>query len=361
MSHEIRTPMNAVIGFADQLHSTTLNRQQHRLLDPLRHSAGYLLALINDVLDYSKLESGDFPLEKVGLSPKDILKETEETFFEQAKAKGLALKCMADPNLPPVVLGDPLRLKQMLFNLMSNALKFTESGSVVLRASRQPHSVATMAKLQFEVKDTGIGIPLEKQENIFSKFIQADTSTTRRYGGTGLGLAITKRLAEIQEGELTLVSEVGRGTTVTLVLPQQLGTEQDLLPDLSESPLDAATLAGRSVLLVDDELYNRELAQYVLNKWKVKVKSVESGVKALMHLERGEPVDLILMDLQMPNKDGFETTRLIREKLGLRDIPILAMTATSTPSEIQRAYAVGMNAHLLKPFRESDLLGLMLR
>ena len=361
MSHEIRTPMNAVIGFADQLDHTPMQPEQRRLLDPLRHSAGFLLALINDILDYSKLESGSFPLEQIGYNPQEVLQEVHDTFAHQADKKALQLICEAKSELPEVLIGDPLRLKQMLFNLVGNALKFTEQGSVTLSLSGRVSGEGNLAHLTFEVQDTGIGIPAEKQATIFSKFIQADTSTTRRYGGTGLGLAITQRLADLQSGHISLTSEVGRGTTVRLELPQRIGKASDLAATMEPIRQDASRLAGRRVLLVDDELYNRELAQYILDRWQMAVTPAENGEVALAHLREDPPYDVVLMDLQMPVLDGYATARRIRQELQFTELPILAMTATSTPQEIQRARDEGMNAHLLKPFRESELLNQLLR
>ncbi len=356
MSHEIRTPMNAVIGFADQLAQTSLDQIQGKLLNPLRHSARYLLALINDILDYSKLESGNFPLEEVGYDPSSLVTEVYETFVQEAKKKGLALKLNIKGALPAVLIGDPLRLKQILFNLINNALKFTERGHVAIIVAARNSPQGKVAMLEFEVQDTGIGIPRNKQKDIFSKFIQVDNSTTRKYGGTGLGLAITSQLVELQNGSITLESEVGKGTRVQLSLPQRIGVAQDL--QVMDGPLqiDGSDLVGRKVLLVDDELYNRELAEYILKRWKMKVDAVGNGQQALDKLKTGKSYDIVLMDLQMPVLDGLDAASAIRQKLGLKDLPILAMTATSTPAEIQRALAAGMDAHMLKPFRESELI-----
>jgi len=360
MSHEIRTPMNAVIGFADQLNSTPLNPLQQRLLAPLRNSAKYLLALINDILDISKLDAGHFRLESRGFRMQSITQEVYDIFHQQAEKKGLTFSCEADDALPEILVGDPIRLKQILYNLVSNALKFTEEGTVTLKAmlAEGPDS-GGMVQVSFEVRDTGIGIPPEKREDIFSKFIQAEDHTARKYGGTGLGLAITKRLTELQGGHISLESEVGKGTVVRILIPYGTGSNHDLHDEWDGKALDPSPLSGKHVLLVDDEIYNRELAQHILQKWNMPVTAVANGQAALEALRDEPSLSLILMDLQMPVMNGVEATQHIRQQLK-NDIPILAMTATTTPAKLGEAREAGMNGYLSKPFRENELLSTLL-
>jgi signal transduction histidine kinase/HPt (histidine-containing phosphotransfer) domain-containing protein/ActR/RegA family two-component response regulator len=361
MSHEIRTPMNAVIGFSEQLGQTSLQPTQQRLLEPLRNSAQYLLALINDILDISKLDSGNFRLESSAFRLAELTKDVQTIFDRQAQGKGLTLICDVDEAVPPILVGDALRLKQMLYNLVSNALKFTDEGEVELRIERdnQPATGQTI-HLHLAVRDTGIGIPPEKRDDMFDKFIQAESHTSRRYGGTGLGLAITKRLAELMDGRISLESELGHGTTVHLHLPLLVASESELTPGLEGVPLDPAPLKGQRILLVDDEMYNRELAEYILTKWEVEVVSAENGQVAVDYLAKDQDFGLILMDLHMPQLNGLDATRQIKEGLNL-DLPILAMTATATTARLREAREAGMDGHLIKPFREAELLSLLLR
>ncbi len=352
MSHEIRTPMNAIIGFTEQLSQTKLNTAQHTFLSPVRHSAQYLLALINDVLDYSKLESGKFTLEEIAFAPHHVLQEVYETFRDRAENKGLELKLSPAEDLPAVLIGDPLRLKQMLFNLINNAIKFTDQGQVELMCEALP-AKGEAIPLRFQVIDTGTGIPEEKLKTIFTKFTQADSSTTRKYGGTGLGLAITQELAELHGGEISISSEEGVGTEISLVLPYLPGKVEQLRA--TDTPIQQVTTAlkGKRALVADDEPYNRELIRVILNKWGVTSILVEDGTLSIQALQN-EAFDFVLMDLQMPKMDGLEATQRIRADLNL-ELPIIALTATSTPADRQKCLEVGMNGMILKPFQEAEL------
>ncbi|TAE46806.1 MAG: response regulator [Bacteroidetes bacterium] len=361
MSHEIRTPMNAVIGFAEQLSDTRLDTRQQRLLDPIRHSANYLLALINDILDYSKLESGNFRLEATGFRPANLMGEVAMTFERSVAAKGITLDCGMKGEMHEVLVGDPLRLRQMLFNLVSNAIKFTEKGGITVRMEELSRQNG-QSLVQFTVHDTGIGIEQDQMERIFTEFMQADNSTTRKYGGTGLGLAITRKLAEMHGGRIYLESQPGKGTRAVLEIPYQIGQTTDL----EVSPLSPSTqtgnmqlLRGKHALLADDEPYNRELITLIMDKWGVTVDASENGRQLLEKLDKNPVCDFILMDLQMPEMDGITATRQIRSQS--KDVPILALTATSTGREIQAALQAGMNAHLLKPFQEHELYEVLLR
>jgi CheY-like chemotaxis protein/two-component sensor histidine kinase len=360
MSHEIRTPMHALIGFSEQLATTRLNQRQKSLLEPIRHSANYLLALINDVLDYSKLGSGAFQLEKTSFGPQEILQEVVQALQPSAKNRGIRLLLKSKESLPEVLEGDPLRLRQMLFNLIGNAIKFTEDGSVQIKPSFVQAADASKGELYLLIQDTGIGIPPDRIETIFSDFVQGDSSTTRKYGGTGLGLPITHKLAEMHGGSIKVESEVGVGTKVHLRLPYELSKHT---PEAGQEPTTASStehLKGMRILLADDEPYNRALVAGMLEKMGIELDMVENGKQVLEKLAEGNSYDLMFLDLQMPEMDGMETARYIRTQLQL-DTPILALTATSTQSGIAEARAAGMNAHLLKPFQESEMISLLNR
>lgn len=358
MSHEIRTPMHAVIGFAEQLGSTRLTPRQAEYLEPIRSAAQFLLGLINDVLDYSKLESGNFTLEQSGFRPAEILREVHLTLSYAAQRKGISLDHFADPQLPAVLLGDPLRLRQMLFNLVSNAIKFTEKGSVLISARVQGRDATGQLTVLFAVKDTGIGISDEQQQRIFHEFQQADSSTSRRYGGSGLGLSITRKLVEAHEGQISLHSTPGEGTTVQMALPLREGTPKDLPSQAEQAQEDKERLRGTRVLVADDEPYNRLLVRNILDRWGASVDEVDNGKAVIERLESARTYDVILMDVHMPEMDGVEATRHIRSVMQLR-IPILALTASSSPAEHQRVLEAGMDGHLLKPFQAEELFAFL--
>lgn len=356
MSHEIRTPMNAIIGFTEQLANTSLSNNQNRYLNTIRHSADYLLALLNDVLDYSKLEAGKFQLERVGFKPATILAEVCEIFQNSAVEKGLQFNLEKQNKLPDILVGDPLRLKQMLFNLLSNAIKFTPQGSVTLAAMAKAEKDDKIT-LILKVVDTGIGIPADKLDDIFNDFSQADSSTSRKYGGTGLGLSITKKLAEMHEGSIVLQSEVHKGTSAILTLSYEKGKLEELDLEQVGTLKVGHELEGVRVLVADDAPYNLQLTQTIMQKWGMIVDLAHHGREALQMLAR-KKYDVILLDLQMPELDGFSVAKYIRGPMKLQT-PILALTASSAPSEIERAKAVGMNGYMIKPFREQELANYM--
>lgn len=356
MSHEIRTPMNALMGFAGQLSETPLSTKQQKLLQPIQNSAKYLLALLNDVLDYSKLESQQFSLEKIGFRPRKVLLDVKSTFERAAEKKGIQLNFDIDESTPEILIGDPIRLKQMLFNLVSNSLKFTEKGEVLVKLI-MGKTRSDRIWMDFIVQDTGIGIAKEKLNEIFSEFSQADTSISRRYGGTGLGLSITKKLAMMHGGNIQVQSTENQGTTAILHLNYTLGKEADIRIEIKEDSINTSLLKGHRILAADDEPYNRLLIQSILEKWGLVVDLFENGAELIKAIDK-EKYSLILMDLQMPESDGIATTLHIRQKLKM-DLPIIALTATSTPDEINKALDAGMQAHLIKPFEEKQLFNLM--
>lgn len=352
MSHEIRNPLHAIIGFAEQLGQTELARNQRHLLRPLERSARYLLALINDVLDFSKIDSNNLQLETAGFSLHDVYEEVDSTFRSAAQKKGIELHTSYQEDLPEVVLGDSLRLKQMLLNLVGNAIKFTEKGSVTFAVTGKKKS-GNRIQVSFEVSDTGIGIPKETQQQIFSEWTQADTGTSRHFGGTGLGLAITTKLAELHKGDLDLKSEMGEGTTFTLTIPYALGTTQDLEHTQVMDGSDEISWKGKKILVADDEPFNRVLIEILLQKMEIEADLVENGAEAINMLKE-KSYDLVLLDLQMPEKDGFEVARETRAGIST-ELPLIAVTATATKNEADLAREAGMNELLLKPFEEKDL------
>lgn len=352
MSHEIRNPLHAIIGFAQQLAQTELARNQRHLLKPLQRSARYLLALINDVLDFSKIDSNNLQLEETGFSLSDVFEEVDSTFRSAAQKKQISFETSIDEDIPPVVIGDSLRLKQMLLNLVGNALKFTEKGSVGFAITHEQISTSKVA-VEFKVSDTGIGIPADIQQQIFSEWSQADTKTSRRYGGTGLGLAITTKLTELYKGKLELESKEGEGTTFRLIIPFTLGTEQDLEMTHIQESGEETNWKGKRVLVADDEPFNRVLMEILLQKMEIDPDMVENGAEALKKLQQNE-YDLVLLDLQMPEMDGFEVAKKTRSEIS-QDLPLVAVTATATKKEADLATQAGMNEILLKPFEEKDL------
>ncbi|NEU07855.1 PAS domain S-box protein [Flavihumibacter sp. R14] len=353
MSHEIRTPMNAVMGFTTLLLQNA-REDQLEFLNMLKYSSDNLLALINDILDFSKIESGKIEFEKVDYNLKEIIINVQGLLIEKAKDKNIGLKTVIDPMIPEMVAGDPVRLGQILINLAGNAVKFTETGTVTISASVESQDRENTTIL-FQVSDTGIGIPKDKQATIFDSFTQASSDTTRKYGGTGLGLSICKRLVELQGGEITLQSVQDEGSTFSF----RLRTGKSIKPAFKSSVRSIRTsrsLKGTRVLIAEDNKINVMVAQRFLQQWDIECHIAENGLIALQMVQE-EEFDLVLMDLHMPEMDGLEATAAIRnlKEIYYHELPIIALTASASEEVKDKVLKSGMNDYITKPFDPDDL------
>jgi signal transduction histidine kinase/CheY-like chemotaxis protein len=349
MSHELRTPMNGVLGMAELLLNTDLGAKQRRFADAIRRSGHNLLAIISDVLDFSKIEAGKLELELGSFNLKTLVEDVAESVSAQAHKKGLEVACHIAPGVPVHVRGDAVRLQQILTNLMGNAIKFTKQGEVVLRVSVDQAS-GTSRTVRFRVSDTGIGIPADKQVEVFQAFTQADTSTTRVYGGTGLGLAISKRLTDLMHGQIGVESELGRGSTFWFTAQLEIG-ETSVEADPSQH------LRGLRTLIVDDNQTNREILIELLATWGMVVDQACGGRQALELLdaarERGRDYELVLLDMHMPEMDGGQLARAIGEREGRRPSMVLLTSMVDEGRDALRA--LGIEAILTKPLRQAVL------
>lgn len=353
VSHELRTPLHAVIGLSEQLEKSPLNIQQKEFVGIINESAKHLLELISDVLDLSKISEGKIQLEQTAFSFHKVLIESIQMFDQKVKEKNLTLKTSCPKSSEELVIGDPLRLKQILLNLISNAVKFTDKGSVEI-CCEKTNSINDKIQFNVSVKDTGIGIDENIIDSIFEDFVQEDKTYARKFGGSGLGLSITQKLVEMMNGTLNIVSKKNQGTTVSISL--QFNKMKSTTGDNTEKQLDTSLIPPNiKVLLAEDNNLNRLVAKIILNKHGVYPDEAENGSIVIDKIREGNTYDLILMDIQMPEMDGIEATRYIRNKLKI-DVPIIAITANAVKEELDSYIIDGMNDYITKPFDEKTLL-----
>lgn len=353
MSHEIRTPMNSILGFSDLLGKTKLDKVQSEYLSAVKNSCANLLNIINDILDFSKIEAGKLNIEQISFNVIDVLDSLKLMFTPKAQDKHISFNVYTDPKTPQFIYGDPTRLNQILINLINNAIKFTQQGSVSLSCDAHL-SGKDQVEMVFRVKDTGIGIPGDKLESIFERFNQGNTETTRKYGGNGLGLAIVKQLVEIQNGQISVKSQEGIGSEFTVKISFAVSHEKntyDIEP--GNTQLKIVSNKPLRVLLAEDHKLNQKLAIAYLSNFGLDVDLAENGIEAIEKFKH-KHYDLVLMDIQMPFLDGYDAAKQIRYELNSKT-PIIAMTANIMAEEREKCLSYGMNDYLSKPFKEIDL------
>jgi signal transduction histidine kinase/ActR/RegA family two-component response regulator len=360
MSHELRTPMNGILGMIDIVLDGAMPANQREELETAKECSLSLLTLLNDMLDLSKIEAGKMSLEMICFAPQPLVEDCSKSVLPRARKKGLDLRSEVSDEVPAYLIGDPLRLRQVLVNLLGNAIKFTDTGSVKICASSQTAESSGKAALHFAVADTGVGIPPEKVSAIFEEFTQADGSITRKYGGTGLGLAITKKLVEMHGGRIWVESEVGRGSVFHVSFELPVGRPV-VEPALSETLSDPTSPPGQTVtpaariLVVEDNPVNQKVVAGLLGKKGFQTTVANHGREALEALERSN-FDVVLMDIQMPVLDGLEATRLIRQDDRWRELPIVGLTAHAMTGDRERCLEAGMTDYLPKPVQPPTLL-----
>ncbi|HMJ68436.1 MAG TPA: ATP-binding protein [Cyclobacteriaceae bacterium] len=363
ISHEIRTPINGIAGMAELLSQSPTAEESTTYLNAIKSAADNLKVIINDILDLASIESGKLKFEKIGFNVKDLLSSLIDTFRMQAKEKGVRLELEVDEQVNTILLGDPVRLNQVLINLIGNAIKFTHNGYIRIHCSVEK-THRRKFDMRFDVIDTGIGIPTDKLETIFESFSQADESVTRKYGGTGLGLTIVKQLVELQRGRITVKSVEDEGSTFSVHIPYALGSSEDIAAGSARNHVintHRDSLKNMNILLVEDNDINRLYATSILKTWECKVDTAENGYVAVEKI-KDNLFDIVLMDIQMPVMDGFEATKAIRLGDSPRNsIPIIALTANATRKDIEKCLAAGMNDCIPKPFTPEDLFRMLFK
>lgn len=355
MSHEIRTPMNAIVGFTDQILQMPLENQSREQLEIVKRSADHLLNVINDILDFSKMEAGKVRIDSHSFNVKDLFYQAYQLYKPSADLKQINLKVDFKKNTPEILVGDSFRLRQIVFNLISNAIKFTEVGEVLVTA-KSKKSKAEEILLIIEVKDSGIGIPEEKLNSIFEEFTQADITTSRSYGGTGLGLAIVQKLVNLHGGKIHAENLAEGGACFRVEIKYKTGSEKEIIQEKKQQLPVGINLSAYHFLVADDDEYNRKLIQHILEKWKAKFTIVKHGQALLKEVSEKE-YDLILLDIHMPGMNGYEVAKSIRSSRNkkVNKVPIIALTATVEKEELKKSQSVGINDVLAKPYTEGEL------
>lgn len=353
MSHEIRTPLGIVIGFTNQLTKTNLDANQKEYVKTINTAGENLLNLVNDILDYSKIEAGMLTIEKTPFNLRETLQTIYTFFWSKAKENKIDFQLHIDDKCPKIIIGAPNRLTQILTNLISNALKFTPTGSITIKVdviSLEHEKV----NIKFSIIDTGIGIAKGKQKIIFDRFVQENNDTTRKFGGTGLGLSIAKKLIELQNGEINLISEIGKGSAFTFNIPYEIDNNEILVDEQSKSNKKSLKFNNIKALIVEDNILNQKIFKMMLDEFNVEYEIANSGIEAINKLINNTQYDIVFMDIQMPEMDGYEATKQIRETLKLNTL-IVATTAKVMPHEKEKCINGGMNEYLSKPINEKEL------
>lgn len=358
MSHEIRTPLNAILGFTNLLSKTALSPVQKEYVTYMRSSGQNLQAIVNDILDLSKIEAGMMRIEKTSFHFPDLIMTIDAMFREKAQAKGIVFDCYIDENIPVYLTGDSFRLTQVLTNLLGNAIKFTESGKIELMIhlnQKNPEQVI----LVFEISDTGVGIDQHKLDIIFDRFQQAEMDTTRKFGGTGLGLSIVKQLVLLKNGHIEVNSKKGKGTSFKVFLPFGLEAPKIEKGNIKIELPTSSQHKKAHILVAEDNEMNQQLLKHLLIAHHFSFEMVSNGNDAVKKLSE-KKFDIVLMDIQMPGKDGYETTRLVRNELH-SNIPIVAMTAYAFPGDKEKCLSAGFDDYITKPIREQELINVIFR
>lgn len=352
MSHEIRTPMNAILGFADILHRRDLGRQENEFIEIIKVAGNNLLVIINDILDISKIDADLMVFEESQLSIPDIFHSLKIMLKQRADEKHLRLTFSYAPNIPEMLLGDPVRLTQIITNLVGNAIKFTQIGSVEVMA-RLMNETDQTCRIQFLVRDTGIGIPADKLDHVFDRFRQAELHTARQHGGAGLGLRLARKLVELQGGKIAVESEENKGSTFSFILTLKKAPETEKSSDAQQPRFDLESLRKLKILLAEDNVINVKLIKHIFAGHGLNVDVAENGRIAVEKLKAGH-YDIVLMDIEMPEMNGYDATLEIRNELK-NDIPIIALTANAMAGEHEKCLSLGMNGYVSKPI-DVDLL-----